>query len=132
MKQAEMMEHDMLTGVETVLGEDGSEVSFRLWGEIDHHSAKSLREKMDTVIAKHHPRRVKLDLGRVGFMDSAGLGLMLGRYTRVSEYGGELILVDPTPSIRKILTLAGADKLFPTVITDRQTFRLATDQEGIQ
>ncbi len=99
------------TGVDCEIRKDGREVRFTLHGEIDHHGAKRVRSEMDAVIARHHPSLTVLDLSLVGFMDSAGLGLMLGRYARVSEYGGELVILNPTPSIVKILALAGADKL---------------------
>ena len=93
---------------------------FVLLGEIDHHGAKRAREEIDGVIAAHHPKYVELVLDGVTFMDSAGLGLMLGRYTRIQEYGGEMVLVNPTPAICKILTLAGADKLFGITFEERR------------
>ncbi len=109
------------TRVEVKFENESRQVSFRIHGEIDHHGAKPVREQMDEIIAKHHPLTVRMELGGVAFMDSAGLGLMLGRYTRISEYGGRLVLVDPTPGIMKILSLAGADKLFVIEFTDRET-----------
>ena len=93
---------------------------FAILGEIDHHGAKKAREEIDRIISAHHPKRVELVLDGVSFMDSAGLGLMLGRYTRVQEYGGELTLVNPTPAICKILALAGADKLFGITFEERR------------
>ena len=54
-----------------------------------------------------------LELSRVDFMDSSGLGLILGRYTRMKDIQGILKLSHPTPQIIKILTLAGVDKLIP-------------------
>jgi len=101
--------------IEAVEDREGRRILFRIFGEIDHHGSGRLREEMDSRIAAFHPRTVEIELSGVSFMDSAGLGLLLGRYSRVSEYGGELILVNPTEGICKILRLAGADKLLTTV-----------------
>lgn len=79
-------------------------------GDIDHHSAKELRETIDAALFYHRPQTLRLVLSEVSFMDSSGLGLILGRYTRMKELGGEMVLVTPTRQIMKILTLAGIEK----------------------
>lgn len=84
---------------------------FEVSGEIDHHSARRIREEIDHEIIIKRPATVRLDFGNVNFMDSAGLGLILGRYTRVSEYGGELIIMNPPPGVVKLMKLSGTDKL---------------------
>ena len=88
---------------------------FRVTGEIDHHSAVAAREQMDRDIWFFRPRTVILTLDGVDFMDSSGLGLILGRYTRVRDLQGNMKIEDPTPQIEKILHLAGVDKLIPIV-----------------
>jgi stage II sporulation protein AA (anti-sigma F factor antagonist) len=84
-------------------------------GDIDHHSAKYIRETIDKEIFLTRPRVMVLELSEVDFMDSSGLGLILGRYTRMREVGGLLKLSNPTPQTVKILALAGVDKLIPIV-----------------
>ena len=71
--------------------EEGS-VIFRLKGELDHHSVKEIRETIDGKLIDYRPLSVILDLSGVTFTDSAGLGLILGRYTRISGYGGKMKL----------------------------------------
>ena len=83
----------------------------RIGGEIDHHTAKPLREKIDAAVYLYRAPRVTLDLTGVGFMDSAGLGLILGRYAKIRELGGRLSVTGASPEVEKILLLAGADKL---------------------
>ncbi len=92
---------------------DGSTLTLTVLGEIDHHSAKGLREEIDTLLFYHRPRTLYLVLSEVSFMDSSGLGLILGRYTRMKELGGKMILVQPTRQIEKILALAAMDKTLP-------------------
>ena len=92
-------------------GEDGS-CRFFLRGELDHHSVKEIREVIDQKLIDYRPLQVMMDLRDVSFSDSAGLGLMLGRYTRIRDYGGSLTLVNVPEDFMKILRLAGADRLF--------------------
>lgn len=80
-------------------------------GDIDHHSAKPLREEIDTHLYLYRATTVILDLCEVDFMDSSGLGLILGRYQKISDLGGRLIVANPDNAVSKILALAGMDKL---------------------
>lgn len=82
-----------------------------LEGEIDHHSAVATRCEIDRLIYEYRPRRFELSLSRIGFMDSSGLGLVMGRYTLVRELGGETVVLDPSPAILRIFKLAGMDRL---------------------
>jgi stage II sporulation protein AA (anti-sigma F factor antagonist) len=83
----------------------------RLRGEIDHHSAAALRADIDALIYETHPKRLLLDLSAVGFMDSSGLGLIMGRYSLTRELGGEMVILNPTEPISKILSLAGIRRI---------------------
>lgn len=83
----------------------------RIKGDIDHHSAKRTRESIDELILSKKPLVVILELNRVEFMDSSGLGLILGRYTVASEIGAKIILFKPSKRIRKILELAGIERI---------------------
>lgn len=130
MKQEETVCRACAAKVTTELDPEQRCAKIRICGEIDHHSAKYIREQMDGVIARHHPLQVRMLLHEVNFMDSSGLGLMLGRYTRIREYGGRLILVDPTQEIMKILVLAGADKLFSIERSARDPFMTDQKQGG--
>ena len=82
-----------------------------LAGEIDHHGAKRAREDIDSLVAAHNPAELCLDLSRVDFMDSSGLGLVLGRYKKQTEHGAKMRIVNPTRRVMKILTMAGVDKI---------------------
>lgn len=82
----------------------------RLFGEIDHHSAVHLREELDKLILKERPRRLVLDLSCIEFMDSAGLGLLMGRLRLMRDIGGVMALSRPNARILKILRLAGMER----------------------
>lgn len=91
--------------------QDGGDFVVRLVGEIDHHSAALMRREIDEMLEKKKPSRLILDLGETDFMDSSGLGLILGRLRRCEENRVGLVLVNPTEAIMKILRLAGVDNM---------------------
>lgn len=79
-------------------------------GDIDHHSAVTLRQRVDREIYFYRPKIVLLRLDRVDFMDSAGLGFFMGRYQLCSALGASFRLIDPPERVLRILTLSGMDK----------------------
>jgi len=83
----------------------------KLSGDIDHHSAKSVRDSVDDLIRRNNPVELELDLSAVDFMDSSGLGLVLGRYKKQTDMGGKMKIVNPTRRVMQILQLAGVEKI---------------------
>lgn len=83
----------------------------KILGDIDHHSAKFVREKIDSYIVGCKPTLVLLDLSAVEFMDSSGLGLILGRFNTSSEVGADFRIYSPSRNVKKILELAGIERL---------------------
>ena len=81
-------------------------------GDIDHHSARALRERIDSEMYLNRPETLILDLSGIEFMDSSGLGLLLGRYQRAKDIGCALKLRGCNERVMKILSLAGADRMF--------------------
>ena len=77
-----------------------------LAGEIDHDSAQKLRIEIDNAIVSHVPATLTLDFGSVGFMDSSGVGLILGRQRRVQALGGRLRIQHAPRQLRRVLQLA--------------------------
>lgn len=91
--------------------ETGLFLRVRLKGDIDHHSAVAIRSGMDTLLYKIRPRRLFLDLSGVDFMDSSGLGLIMGRYALMKEIGGDVVVCDPCAGVERVIKLAGMDRL---------------------
>ena len=89
-------------------------LTLTLSGEIDHHSALALREEADALIYKYRPRTVSIDLSSIEFMDSSGLGFIMGRFALARKLGGELLMKDPSPRVAKILALAGMERIIKT------------------
>ena len=86
-------------------------LEIRLCGEIDHHSAVNVRVALDEEIVRLRPHKAVLDLGLIEFMDSSGLGLIMGRYALMQKLGGTLTVRHPNERIMKIFELAGLGRL---------------------
>lgn len=89
---------------------DGT-LTARITGEIDHHTARWLRMDIDTAIQDKEPKNLKLDFSGVSFMDSSGVGLVMGRYKNMKERGGKVELINMPDYIEKVMSLAGMDRL---------------------
>ena len=90
---------------------NADELMITLHGEIDHHTAVGIRSDIDAIIYEMRPKRAVLDMSEIEFMDSSGLGLIMGRYALMQKLGGELTLRSPNERIQKIFRLAGLERI---------------------
>ena len=90
----------------------GSMVLARLEGEMDLESSPLLRQRLDDEIAAGGQHMI-LDMAGVTFLDSSGLGVILGRYRRIKEVGGDLAIAQPPPPIRRVLEVSGILSIVP-------------------
>ena len=81
--------------------------------EIDHHIAEKIRRKVDDEITRYMPRKTIFDFSRVTFMDSAGIGMIIGRYKMMKLIGGSLEIVNISQTVRRILEMSGIDRIIP-------------------
>lgn len=86
-------------------------MSVRLEGDLDHHSAAIIRAGIDDAILVNRPRILALDFGAITFMDSSGIGLVMGRYRLMQSLGGEIVMQNLPDNIKKVMKLAGLDRL---------------------
>lgn len=81
--------------------------------EIDHHTTEKIRRRADYEIERYVPRKVIFDFNKVSFMDSAGIGLLIGRYKNARAIGAKVELKNVNKSIYKILRMSGITRLIP-------------------
>ncbi|GLW05396.1 anti-sigma factor antagonist [Microtetraspora sp. NBRC 13810] len=81
-------------------------------GDLDLAATPRLREVLDEVLATHRPPRLVIDLTKVPFCDSAGLGLLINTLTRVRDANGRLVLAVTPGMITNLLTITNLDKHF--------------------
>ena len=87
------------------------QLTLKITEEIDEHTTEKLRRKIDNEITRFLPRKVIFDFSNVSFMDSAGIGLILGRYKNISILGGKLEVVNVSTQVIKILNMSGLSKI---------------------
>ena len=90
----------------------GGALVVKLCGEIDQHCVSEIRDDIDRQIAIRNINSLIVDLGGVEFMDSSGIGMIMGRYKNMVSRGGKMMLVRPQPQVDKVLELSGIKKLF--------------------
>lgn len=83
--------------------------------EIDHHTTENLRRVADYEIQRRNPKRVILDFNNVFFMDSAGIGMVIGRYKTASMVGSKLEMKNVKENIKKIFEMTGVLKIIPII-----------------
>lgn len=89
----------------------GTTLIVKLKGEIDQSCAARLRIEIDRKIQENHIKNLVLDFGKVSFMDSSGIGVILGRYKQIKALGGKTMIIRPQPQVDKVLELSGLKKL---------------------
>ena len=80
-------------------------------GEIDHYGAVAVRGMIDEKINELRPRSAVLVLSGIDFMDSSGIGLIMGRYSKMNSIGGTLKVRDASERVRRICKLAGLERI---------------------
>ncbi|MDD6022060.1 MAG: anti-sigma factor antagonist [Acutalibacteraceae bacterium] len=86
-------------------------MTVRLEGDLDHHGAAIIRAGIDDAILVNRPKTLVLDFGGITFMDSSGIGLVMGRYRLMQSLGGEIVMSNMPKNIKKVMRLAGLEKL---------------------
>lgn len=82
-----------------------------LGGDIDHHTSKAIREAIDAEMSRLMPSVLRLDFRDVNFMDSSGVGLVMGRYKTALVYGCEVVVASMPPKVEKIMKMSGLGKI---------------------
>lgn len=86
-------------------------VTASLFGELDHHSAAQVKNELELIIRRYKDADLVLDLKNLSFMDSSGLGVILGRYKTLKALGKSLYIKNPSRQIEKVFTVSGIYKI---------------------
>ena len=89
----------------------GEHLIVYLSGEIDHCCAEKLRKEIEDRLRERSIRRLTLDFSRVSFMDSSGVGMLIGRYRTMNERGGSVFARGMQPAVRRLFHLAGLHRI---------------------
>ena len=95
------------------LKQEEDKLTALLIGEIDHHSSQEMRQEIDGCVGRTDYKLLILDFKDVTFMDSSGIGLVMGRWRAMQAVGGEVKLKNVPSNIQRVMRLAGIDRLAP-------------------
>lgn len=94
-----------------ILDFTGDTLTAVLMGDMDHHGVASVRTQIDDAMFRLMPKTLCIELSGVEFMDSSGLGLILGRYQKATDLGIEVTLSNPSPRTERLIVMTGIDKM---------------------
>ena len=93
--------------MEVYIDFEGRSMVFRLIGELDEHSAEFVRRRLDSSISENSFDAVIFDLSRLSFMDSTGIGVVIGRYKLIRKQNKPVYVRNPSPTVDKIFKMSG-------------------------
>lgn len=96
---------------DVIFNEEKCSLTACIQSDVDHHSARLMREEIDTKLFENKPRILVLDLSKVEFMDSSGLGLILGRAEKAAALNTEVQIKGASPTIMKLIKLSGLERI---------------------
>ena len=99
--------------MESVYKKEDKQLIFKLEEDIDECAVQKIRRKLDNEIERYMPKEVIFDFNNVSFMDSAGIGLIIGRYKLANMLGGKVQVANMTQPVRKIFEMSGMQKIIP-------------------
>jgi stage II sporulation protein AA (anti-sigma F factor antagonist) len=102
---------------DVIISEFDGKVTARILADIDHHSARRMRERIDDALFEKKPRLLIIDFSAVGFMDSSGLGLILGRAEKASAMRASVQVVGLSPTLMKLVRLSGIERVSNLTVT---------------
>ncbi len=111
-------------GLHAMFDVKGDVLIVRLSGELDHHEAEVLRDKWKDMLYSNPVKHIILNLEDVSFMDSSGLGVVLGRYKEVIQLGGEMVVCSISPPVKRLFEMSGLFKIVR--LEENEEYALAT------
>lgn len=103
---------------------DGRCLIIRLRDELDHHNAVQIREEADRIIDRKNIKHIIFDFSEAGFMDSAGIGVIMGRYRKVIFIGGKIAVSNVNSTVDRIFRLSGLYKIIEKYDTVEAALRI--------
>ena len=99
--------------MESIYKKEDKQLIFRLEEDIDECTVQKIRRKLDNEIERYMPKEIIFDFNNVSFMDSAGIGLIIGRYKLANMLGGKVQVANMTQPVRKIFEMSGMQRIIP-------------------
>ncbi|NMB32778.1 MAG: anti-sigma F factor antagonist [Clostridium sp.] len=91
----------------------GTTLIAHVMGELDHHCAEYIKKKLDAEMMKSTTRNIIMDFSKVNFMDSSGIGVIIGRHKNIRKLNGKLAITGVNIKIRRIFEMSGLSEVMP-------------------
>jgi anti-sigma B factor antagonist len=104
--------------IETQMSEGVPEI--RLYGELDSYSAPRVRQLIDSLVTQEQPI-LRINMTGLDYIDSTGLGVLVGALKRTTDLAGILVLIEPSPQVSRVLQVTGLDHMFKVQPDPSQT-----------
>lgn len=91
-------------------------LSIYLYGELDEHSAKNMRDTIDSLTDENGIYKVIFEMSNLSFMDSTGIGMLIGRYKKLKKKGVPIYIQSPSSSVEKVLQISGLYDIMPKIV----------------
>lgn len=95
----------------------------KISGELDHHSCEEIRNRLDKEIMMKNPKNLVFDMESLNFMDSSGIGVIIGRYKKILLSGGKVGMINIKPQVKRIYDICGLNKIIPLYIDLKQAMK---------
>lgn len=86
-------------------------IIFKIHGELDHHIAADVASQCDDAVIKSNAINIIFDFSELTFMDSSGIGTIMGRYKKISGFGGCVVIAAPTTQVMRLITISGLKRI---------------------
>lgn len=108
--------------MESFYKKEDKQLIFKMNEDIDECLVQKIRRKLDNEIERYMPKEIIFDFNDVSFMDSAGIGLIIGRYKLANMLGGQVQIANMKQPVRKIYEMSGMQKIIPIAKKDSVHF----------
>lgn len=95
-----------------------------LLGELDHHAASKIKDEVDEKLRSSNAVNIIFDFSNITFMDSSGIGVIMGRYKKTRALGGRVIACGMNAQIMRIMEMSGIDKIIKLVPSTQKALRI--------
>ena len=106
--------------MESIYNKEDKQLVFKIDEDIDECCVQKIRRRLDNEIERYMPKETIFDFSNVTFMDSAGIGLLIGRYKLINMIGGDVKIANINTSVRKIFEMSGILRIMPEVKNNKK------------
>ena len=106
--------------MESIYNKMDKQLVFKIDEDIDECCVQKIRRRLDNEIERYMPKETIFDFSNVTFMDSAGIGLLIGRYKLINMFGGDVKIANINTSVRKIFEMSGILRIMPEVKNNKK------------